>query len=116
MVWLLTKYLITAAIIVAVTEAAKHSGRLGALITALPLVAVLALIWMFVEKQPADRIGTYAYYTFWYVLPTLPMFLVFPIVLKAYGFWPAMAAGAALTIVLFAILAWILRLFGIALM
>ena len=78
MTWILTKYLITAAIIVTVTEVAKHSGRIGALITALPMVAVLALIWMFVENQPPEKIGTYAHYTFWYVLPTLPMFLVFP--------------------------------------
>lgn len=116
MTWIITKYLVTAAIIVAVTEVAKRSGKLGALITALPMVAVLALIWMFIEKQPQEKIGSYAYYTFWYVLPTLPMFLIFPIVLKQLGFWPAMAVSTILTVGSFALVAWLARFFGIELL
>jgi hypothetical protein len=116
MTWIITKYLVTAGIIVAVTEIAKRSGKAGALITALPMVAVLALIWMFIEKQPQEKIGTYAYYTFWYVLPTLPMFLLFPLLLKQFGFWLAMAASVVLTVSSFAGMAWILNRFGIDLL
>ncbi|WP_431477962.1 DUF3147 family protein, partial [Massilia eburnea] len=78
MAWLIFKYLVTAGVVVAVSEFAKRSDRLGGLIAALPLVTVLALIWLYVEKQPHEKIANHAWYTFWYVVPTLPMFLVFP--------------------------------------
>ena len=116
MVWIITKYLLTAAIIVTVTEVAKHSGKLGALITALPMVAVLALIWMYVEKQPLPKIGSYATYTFWYVLPTLPMFLAFAPIQSRYGFWAALPAAVVITIVCFFLLARAVKPFGIELL
>lgn len=79
--WLITKYLLTAAVVVIVSEAAKRSDKLGGFIAALPLVTFLALIWLYLEKQPQARISNHAWYTFWYVVPTLPMFLVFPLLL-----------------------------------
>jgi F0F1-type ATP synthase assembly protein I len=115
MLWLATKYLLTAAIVVAVSEIARRSDRLGALIAALPLVTFLALIWLYVEKQPIDKIANHAYYTFWYVLPTLPMFLVFPALLNRIGFWLTLGACALLSVVLFLALAKILKQFGILL-
>ena len=76
MPWIITKYFITAALVVLVSELAKRSDKLGGLVAALPLVTILTLIWLYVEKQPASKITQHAWYTFWYVLPTLPMFLV----------------------------------------
>ena len=116
MVWLITKYLITSAIVVAVSEIAKRSDRLGAFIAALPLVTFLALIWLYVEDQPVEKIANHAYYTFWYVLPTLPMFLVFPMLLNRIGFWPTLAACAVITVVLFAALCKVLEPYGIRLL
>ena len=88
--WLITKYLLTAAVVVIVSEAAKRSDKLGGFIAALPLVTFLALIWLYVEKQPEAKIANHAWYTFWYVLPTLPMFLAFPLLLPRLGFWLTM--------------------------
>ena len=76
--WLITKYLVTAAVVVAVSEAAKRSDRFGGLIAALPLVTLLTLIWLRAENQSSEKIANHAWYTFWYVVPTLPMFLAFP--------------------------------------
>ncbi|MGE4407087.1 DUF3147 family protein, partial [Pseudomonas sp.] len=73
--WIITKYLLTAAVVVLVSEVAKRSDRLGGLLAALPLVTVLAMVWLYVERQPLEKIANHAWYTFWYVLPTLPMFL-----------------------------------------
>lgn len=116
MLYLISKYAVTAAVVVAVSEIAKRSGRLGALIGALPLVAVLALVWMAVERQPAERIGSYAFYTFWYVIPTLPMFLAFPWLLSRYGFVPAMLAFCVGTVLIFLAFALVVRRFGIELL
>lgn len=114
--WLVTKYLVTAAIIVAVSEFAKRSDRLGGFIAALPLVTVLALVWLHVEKQPQAKLANHAYYTFWYVLPTLPMFLAFPWLLARLGFWPTLATCAVLTVACFALTAWLVKPFGIVLL
>jgi len=116
MAWLVTKYLLTAAVVVLISEAAKHSGKLGGFVAALPLVTLMALIWLHVEGQPADRIAGFAWYTFWYVIPTLPMFLAFPALLPRIGFWPALLACILLTAACFALFALALRRFGIELL
>jgi len=114
--WLLVKYLITAALVVLVSEAARHSDRLGGFISALPLVTVLVLIWLHVERQPVEKIANHAWYTFWYVVPTLPMFLMFPWLLQRLGFWLALVAAILLTLALFGLWALSLRRFGIDLL
>lgn len=111
--FLITKYLITAGIIVTVSEVAKRNDKLGALLISLPLTSVLTLLWLYAEKQPDAKLANHAFYTFWYVLPTLPMFLVFPVALKNLGFILAISlslAGTAILILLFAI---VLKRFGI---
>ena len=114
--WLVTKYLVTAAIVVVVSEAAKRSDKLGGFIGALPLVTVLALIWLYVENQGHEKIANHAWYTFWYVVPTLPMFLVFPMLLPRIGFWPTMTACVLITVCCFAAFAYVVRHFGIELL
>lgn len=116
MAWIMTKYLVTAAIVVLVSEIAKRSDKLGALIVALPMVTVLALIWMYLEQQPQERLASHAWYTFWYVLPTLPMFLLFPLLLPRLGFWLTLLASAAITVTCFLLFAMTLRRFGIELL
>ena len=114
--WLITKYLLTAAVVVVVSEVAKRSDRLGGFIAALPLVTFLALVWLYVEKQPQDKISNHTWYTFWYVVPTLPMFLAFPVLLSRIGFWPAMLASVAITVASFGLFALAVRPFGIELL
>lgn len=81
MLWIVIKYLTTAAIVVLVSEVAKRSDKMGALVAALPTVTILALVWMYIEGQESSKLSNHAFYTFWYVLPTLPMFLLFPYLL-----------------------------------
>lgn len=116
MLWLISKYALTAAMVVLISEVSKRSDRLGGLIAALPLVTVLVLIWMKLEGQDTQKIANHAWYTFWYVVPTLPMFLVFPLLYPSWGFWPTLIACCALTAVIFVIWASLLQRFGIVLM
>ena len=116
MYWIITKYLLTAAVVVLVSEVAKRSDKLGGLVAALPLVTVLALIWLYVEDQPQEKIANHAWYTFWYVVPTLPMFLAFPALLPRIGFWPTLLACVAITIICFVLFALAVRPFGIELL
>lgn len=116
MSYVIIKYLITAAVVVAVSETAKASDKLGGLIAALPLVTVLALIWLHVENQPIEKIANQAKYTFWYVLPTLPMFLLFPYLLPKLGFWLTLLACVVITLVIFYGYALVMAKFGIQLL
>lgn len=115
MAWLISKYLITSALVVLVSELAKRSDKLGSLVAALPLVTVLTLIWLHIEQQPQAKIANHAWYTFWYVVPTLPMFLLFPWLLPQIGFWPTLLASVILTMVCFGLFALALRRFGVLL-
>jgi small-conductance mechanosensitive channel len=116
MYWIISKYLVTAAIVVAASEIAKRSDRIGSLVAALPLVTVLVLIWMHIENQSQAKIANHAWYTFWYVIPTLPMFLLFPWLLQRFGFWFALLASIVVTVVCFGLFALVLRRFGIELL
>lgn len=113
-IWI--KYLITAALIVGISEIAKRADRLGAAVGAMPWMTTLVMVWLFVEKQPSSKIENHAWYTFWYVLPTLPMFLLIPFVMKrGMGFPLAMGLGALLTVGAFFLTAAIVKRFGIEL-
>jgi F0F1-type ATP synthase assembly protein I len=116
MAWLITKYFLTAAVVVLVSELAKRSDRLGGLVAALPLVTVLTLIWLYIENQPEQKIASHAWYTFWYVVPTLPMFLAFPLLLPRLGFWATLGACIIITLVCFGLFAQVVKRFGIELL
>jgi hypothetical protein len=112
-----TKLLLSALVILFVTKIQIFHDRLSALLIALPLTSLLAMIWMRAEGQDSERIANHAEGTFWFVLPTLPMFLVLPWMLRnGWGFGAALAANCVLTVLLFFALVWILKPFGIRLL
>ena len=115
MAWIITKYLLTAGMVVFISEVAKRSDKLGGFIAALPLMTILTLIWLYVENQTDEKIANHAYYTFWYVIPTLPMFLLFPYLLQKIGFWLTMGASIVVTMVCFGLFALVMKSFGIEL-
>jgi len=114
--WIITKYLTTAFIVVLISEVAKRSDKLGGLIAALPLITVMALVWLYLEQQGYQKIANHAWYTIWYVIPTRPMFLVFPFIYKFTGFWPSLLICIIITGLSFVLLAFIVRPFGINLL
>ena len=117
---IIIKYLISAAIVVAISEIAKRSDKMGALIAALPMVTVLAMTWMFFElkgETQTEKIANHAWYTFWYVIPTLPMFLLMPWMLrKGIHFGWTLAAACMLTVVCFFVTALVMKRFGVDLL
>jgi uncharacterized membrane protein (GlpM family) len=114
--WIIFKYAITAGMVVLISEIAKRSDKLGGLIAALPLVTVLTLIWLFIENQSSEKIANHAWYTFWYVVPTLPMFLAFPWLLKRYSFWSTLGISIVITLVSFYLFAKLVKCWGIELL
>jgi len=116
MTWIISKYLLTAGMVVFISEVAKRSDRLGGFIAALPLMTLLTLTWLYMENQPEEKIANHAYYTFWYVIPTLPMFLLFPYLLPKVGFWMTMGTSVVVTVIFFGLFALLMKSFGIELL
>ena len=113
----LAKLLLSAFVIVIVTKIQLVNDRLSALLIALPLTSLVAMIWMHGTGQSSQRLANHAEGTFWFVLPTLPMFLVMPWMLRSgWGFWPALLANCVMTVILFWLTVILLRRFGIDLM
>ena len=110
------KALVSGAIVATVSEVARRYPAGGALIASLPLVSLLGMIWLWRDTHDSARLATHAGATLWYVLPSLPMFAVIPVLLRSgAGFWPALAAGCALTVVLYVATVAVLARFGVAL-
>lgn len=102
MLQLAAKALLSGALIVAIAELGKRLPTFAALIASLPLVSVLGMILLWNTRPDPENMAVHAEATFWYVLPSLPMFLLLPWMLRqGYGFWLALLAGCALTIALY---------------
>lgn len=116
MLYLAVKALLSGVIVAAVSEIARRSPGIGALVASLPLVSILGMMWLWRDTQDVDRMAAHAGATFWYVLPSLPMFLLVPALLKrGFGFWPTLLAGCVLTIILYTLMTWAAPRFGIRL-
>src|ERR1700675_788316 len=114
MIYIVIKCTLSGIIIAVISEVAKRSPAFGALIASLPLVSLLGILWLWRDTGDAERIASHAEATFWFVLPSLPMFLVLPAMLRAgLGFWASMGASCVLTIVLYVATASVLARFGI---
>ncbi|MFA7587015.1 MAG: DUF3147 family protein [Novosphingobium sp.] len=99
---LIAKALLSGALIVAIAEIGRKLPAMGALVASLPLVSVLGMMLLWHQRPDAENMAIHAEATFWYVLPSLPMFLLIPALLRAgVGFWLALLAGCLLTVILY---------------
>lgn len=116
MLYAAIKALLSGVIVAAASGAAKRNPGIGAVILSLPLISILAFIWLWRDTSDSERIAALAQSTFWFVLPTLPMFLVLPALLRnGVGFWPALGLACLMTLALYAAMVWTLGRFGISL-
>jgi len=114
--YLAIKAALSGVIIAVASEVARRWPGWGALIVSLPLVSVLAMMWLWRDTHDPLRLAAHAQSTFWFVLPSLPMFLLIPALLRqGVGFWVALAFGCALTMALYSAMVWAGPRFGLRL-
>ena len=99
MLFIFIKILVTAIILVLVSEIAKINDRIGGLIAAMPLTTFLILFWMNYENISENKISAHINYTLFYLVATIPMFLVFPYCLNKFGFWNAIFISIFITLI-----------------
>jgi hypothetical protein len=98
MLYYTIKILLSSFILVAVSEIAKRSTLLGAVLAALPLTSLLAFVWLYLDTGDVQKVANLSSDIFWLVLPSLPLFLVLPLLLKmGWGFWLSLAIAALVT-------------------
>ena len=116
MLQLFVKAAISGIVVAIASEVARRWPGWGALIVSLPLVSVLTMIWLWRDTQDPARLAAHSEATFWFVLPSLPMFLLIPLLLRqGMAFWLALALGCVLTMVLYSAMVWIGPRFGLKL-
>jgi Mg/Co/Ni transporter MgtE len=116
MIYLLIKAALSGVIVATVSEVAKRYPGFGGLIASLPLVSVLGMMWLWHDTHDPVRMSAHVSGTLWFIAPSVPMFVLIPMLLKrGIGFWPALASGCLLTIVLYAAMIWAAPKVGIRL-
>ena len=114
--YLAIKAALSGILIAVISEVAKRYPGFGGLIASLPLVSVLGMVWLWRDRPDAANMAAHAEATFWFVLPSLPMFLLIPAMLRqGFGFWVSLAAGCALTVALYSLMVWAGPRFGLRL-
>ena len=99
---LVARALLAGAMIAAISEIGKRLPATAAIVASLPLVSVLGMIFLWHQRPDAANMAAHSQATFWYVLPSLPMFLLIPALLsRGVSFWAALGAGCALTVGLY---------------
>jgi len=107
MIYLLLKALLSGAIVAAVSEIARRFPGWGGLLASLPLVSLLAMTWLYLDTREPLKVADLAGSTFWFFLPSMPMFVVIPWLLRSgWGFAATMAVAIAMTLALYAIMFW----------
>jgi hypothetical protein len=110
----LVRVAISAALIALIALIGRRWPGIGGIIASIPLVSTLGMIWLWHDTQDRELVASYATAAFWYFLPTIPMFLLIPALLRnGTGFWPSLAAGLALTVTLYLLTAFLLARFNV---
>jgi len=116
MLYLFLKAAISGIIVATVSEVAKRYPGFGGLIASLPLVSLLGMLWLWRDTHDPVRLADHAYGTFWFVLPSLPMFLLIPWMLRhQWPFWLTLSLACALTGLLYLLVTWLAPRWGLRL-
>jgi len=112
---LILRALLSGALVVGIGELAKRNNYTAAIVHSLPLISLFALIWLFTETRDTALVARHMAGTFWFILPTLPMFLVVPWLLRrGLTFWPALGFGVLLTVALYILTMRLLKVSGVS--
>ena len=110
------KVAITAIVVVAIAELGKRSSFWGAVLASLPLTSLLAFVWLYLDTGDAGRVASLSQSIFWLVIPSLPLFLLLPLMLKLqWSFWLSLLIACGLTAAFYVAMTWALPRVGVQL-
>ena len=116
MAYYLFKLVTTTVLIVAISEIAKRSSFIGAILASIPLVSVLAMIWLYVDTKDVAKVSALSTGVFWLVIPSLALFIALPVLLKqGVNFYLSMGISIAITVGCYWLMVYVLEYFGVRL-
>ncbi len=114
MTYLIIKALLSGIVVMIVSEVGLRNPGVSGLIASLPLISLLGFIWLWRDTSDPERIAAQAEATFWYIFPSIPMFLALPAMLRnGVGFWIALSVSCVLTLALYSATMWLLPRIGV---
>lgn len=114
MLYYAIKILLSATILVAVSEIAKRSSLLGAMLASLPLTSLLAFVWLYLDTGDAQQVGKLSSDIFWLVLPSLPLFLVLPLLIKmGWSFWLSLGVAVLVSAACYGVMLLLFKQFAV---
>ncbi|MBC8493521.1 MAG: DUF3147 family protein [Candidatus Thioglobus sp.] len=116
MIYYFLKVVISAVLIVTISEISKRSSFFGALVASIPLISVMAILWIYIDTKDIEKISSLSTGIFWMVLPSLALFISLPVLLKqGLNFYLSLGVSIAITIVCYWLMISILNYYGIKL-
>jgi hypothetical protein len=116
MVYYVIKVVVTTALIVIISEISKRSTLIGGILASVPLVSVLAMIWLYWDTRDAAQVAALSKSVFVLVIPSLALFLLLPVLLeRGYNFYASLATSTGATVVCYYVMIAMLRHFGVRL-
>lgn len=116
MSYYLVKIAVTTVLIVLISEIAKRSSMVGAILASIPLVSVLAMLWLYIDTNDVSKVSALASSVFWLVLPSLALFIALPLLLRqGLNFYLSMSISIAITVACYFLMVAVLSHFGIKL-
>jgi len=114
MVYTIVKLVITAVLVVAISEISKRSSFLGAILASVPLISVLAMIWLYVDTKDVEKVASLSTGIFWLVIPSLVLFISLPLMLRAgVHFYLSLPLSMGLTVSAYLLMVVFLKKSGI---
>ena len=114
MTYYLVKIVITTGLIVLISEVAKRSSLVGAILASVPLVSVLAMIWLYIDTKDVEKVSEFSTRIFWLVLPSLGLFVLLPVLLKqGMNFYLSLSLSTGITVVSYMLLVVVLNHYGV---
>ncbi|MGE5436807.1 MAG: DUF3147 family protein [Syntrophothermus sp.] len=114
MLYYVIKILISAILIAAISEVSKRSSLIGGILASIPLVSVLAMIWLYIDTQDISKISKFSTSIFWLVIPSLSFFIMMPLLLKVkLGFYPSLIISLIVMVAFYYLMIYVLGKFGV---
>lgn len=112
--YLIFKTVISAVLIVVISEVSKRSSLFGAILASLPLVSYLGIIWLYIDTESKVQVAKLSKSVFWMVIPSLSFFIVLPVLLKTeLNFYLSLAISTVIMVAIYFAMIFILHRFGI---
>ena len=114
MVYYVLKFFISALLIVAISEISKRYSLVAGILASLPIISVLAMIWLYIDTSSVEKVSKLSTSIFWMVLPSLSLFIMLPVFLKnKVSFYPALIISALVMVFLYYVMILVLKKLGI---